>query len=102
MGEIPMVSTDPQDQPAADPKAGESEARTTGDEAPNADLNKYVILILVGSFFEMWSAGTACNFIDDCSDEYAWAVAAGVLSLAICTVMAGLIICKKSQTLMAG
>jgi len=52
-------------------------------------LNQYVAILLMASFYEMWAAGTLCDTMgsDNCKEEYAWALAVGVISFAICLIM---------------
>lgn len=67
-------------------------------EAHINDPNVYVAVIFVAGFYEMWSAGTICDNVgsDNCKDELAWALAAGVIStfLTFCVTMA--MLCGKS------
>jgi len=55
-------------------------------------------VITVASFIEMWAAATVCDSMrcqhncnngtyNSCKDEYAWAIAIGVISLFLCIVM---------------
>ena len=67
-------------------------------EAHLQDPNVYIATLLVSSFYEMWSAGTICDAIgsDNCKDELAWALAAGVISTFICLVMTLCLLCGKN------
>jgi len=68
------------------------------NEAHLNDPNVYVAVILMAGFYEMWSAGTICDNIgsDNCKDELAWALAAGVISTFLCLVVTIMLICGKS------
>ena len=54
--------------------------------------------VTLGSFIEMWAAAAYCDQfndnVHDCRNDWAWAVACGVISLVICIV---LIICMKCK-----
>merc|ERR1712100_1001545 len=50
----------------------------------------YLAIIFLGSFLELYAACAACslrNTWDDCKDDYAWAVAAGVISIVFVLVL---------------
>merc|ERR1711865_543594 len=62
------------------------------------DKNLAIAALLIGSFIEMWAAAGYCDqhgsIQDDCHDEWAWAVALGVISLIFVIVVIILMKCK--------
>jgi len=79
----------------------------TPEEESMADLAKdprvHVGMIAVASFFEFWAAGILCewktaldiNDVNQCVDEYAYAVAIGIISFVVSVVMIVLYLCAK-------
>jgi len=62
------------------------------------DQKLAIAALLVGSFIEMWAAAAYCDInndtVSDCRDEWAWAVALGVISLIFIIVIVILMKCK--------
>jgi len=54
-------------------------------EVDTEDVNMYIAIILITSFYEMWAASEICDVGENvCKGEVAWAVSVGVISLATC------------------
>jgi len=60
-----------------------------GEKVQHADPRFYAGLIVIASFFEFWAAGALCGKLgdDNCTDEYAFAVAWGLISCVLSIVM---------------
>jgi len=64
-----------------------------GGDVDYTDPRVVIGIIFFGSLFEMWAAGSLCDSMNHCSDEYAWAVAVGIISMVICVVVAIMLRC---------
>lgn len=62
------------------------------------DNRPYIFVLLVASFWEMWSAAVYCSNLggtDSCTGANGWAVAVGVISLVLCFVMVVITLVKN-------